>query len=98
MACRPWTTARTRRRWLRRAIVALLIGLLFTSLVARLYAILLAYGNSGDLWPPSVHERYAEELDARTAVYDGVGHRPSPELPARVCTDLIAFWTESNSH
>ncbi|WP_433194733.1 alpha/beta fold hydrolase [Nocardia sp. CA-107356] len=55
--------------------------------------ILIAYGNSGDLWPPSVHERYAEELNARTAVYDGVGHLPNEERPARVCADLVAFWT-----
>ncbi|WP_051181689.1 alpha/beta fold hydrolase [Nocardia vinacea] len=55
--------------------------------------ILIAYGNSGDLWPPSVHERYAEELGACTAVYDGVGHLPNEERPARVCADLITFWT-----
>ncbi|MEV4125569.1 alpha/beta hydrolase [Nocardia sp. NPDC049707] len=60
--------------------------------------ILLAYGNSGDLWPPSVHERYAEELDARTAVYEGVGHLPDAELPARVCADLVAFWTDVARH
>ncbi|MFX0581295.1 alpha/beta fold hydrolase [Nocardia nepalensis] len=59
--------------------------------------ILIAYGNSGDLWPPSVHERYAEELGARTAVYDGVGHLPNEERPFRVCTDLIAFWTAAES-
>lgn len=57
--------------------------------------ILIAYGNSGDVWPPSVHERYAEELDARTAVYDGVGHLPNAERPSRVCADLVAFWNDS---
>lgn len=57
--------------------------------------ILIAYGNSGDLWPPSVHERYAEEIGARTAVYDGVGHLPNEERPARVCADLVDFWTDS---
>ncbi|WP_433680472.1 alpha/beta fold hydrolase [Nocardia sp. CA-119907] len=57
--------------------------------------ILIAYGNSGDVWPPSVHERYAEELDARTAVYDGVGHLPNEERPSRVCADLVAFWNDS---
>ncbi|WP_433726854.1 alpha/beta fold hydrolase [Nocardia sp. CA-129566] len=56
--------------------------------------ILIAYGNSGDVWPPSVHERYAEELDARTAVYDGVGHLPNEERPSRVCADLVAFWND----
>ena len=60
--------------------------------------ILIAYGNSGDLWPPSVHERYAEELGARTAVYDGVGHLPNEERPARVCADLVAFWTGIDPH
>jgi putative spermidine/putrescine transport system permease protein len=44
-----WIAARTARRVLRRAIVALLIGLLFTNLVARLYAILVAYGTTGPL-------------------------------------------------
>ncbi|MEU0503328.1 alpha/beta hydrolase [Nocardia sp. NPDC005998] len=57
--------------------------------------ILIAYGNSGDVWPPSVHERYAEELDARTAVYEGVGHLPNEDRPARVCADLVAFWNDS---
>ncbi|MFI6773021.1 alpha/beta fold hydrolase [Nocardia sp. NPDC050412] len=60
--------------------------------------ILVAYGNSGDLWPPSVHERYAEELGARTAVYDGVGHLPNEERSARVCADLVAFWTDIDPH
>ncbi|WP_433713877.1 alpha/beta fold hydrolase [Nocardia sp. CA-084685] len=60
--------------------------------------ILIAYGNSGDLWPPSVHERYAEELGARTAVYDGVGHVPNEQRPAHVCADLVDFWTGIDPH
>ncbi|MGY4099867.1 alpha/beta fold hydrolase [Nocardia sp. R16R-3T] len=67
-----------------------------TALRAGGLPILLAYGNSGDLWPPSVHERYAEELGARTAVYNGVGHLPNEERPARVCADLVAFWTDTD--
>ncbi len=42
-----WIAARTARRLLRRGIVGLLIGLLFTNLVARLYAILVTYGTTG---------------------------------------------------
>jgi ABC-type spermidine/putrescine transport system permease subunit I len=42
-----WIAARTPRAALRRAILGLLIGLLFTNLVARLYAILVTYGTTG---------------------------------------------------
>lgn len=42
-----WIAARTKRAALRRAILGLLIGLLFSNLVARLYAILVAYGTTG---------------------------------------------------
>jgi ABC-type spermidine/putrescine transport system permease subunit I len=44
-----WVAARTRRRWLRTLIFGLLIGLLFMSLVARLYAIQMTYGSTGPL-------------------------------------------------
>lgn len=43
------TAARTRRRWLRVAIFGLLIGLLFMSLIARLYAIQMTWGSNGPL-------------------------------------------------
>jgi ABC-type spermidine/putrescine transport system permease subunit I len=42
-----WIAAPTPRAALRRAILGLLIGLLFTNLVARLYAILVTYGTTG---------------------------------------------------
>jgi putative spermidine/putrescine transport system permease protein len=44
-----WLAARTRRRSVRVAIFGLLIGLLFMSLVARLYAIQMTWGSTGPL-------------------------------------------------
>ncbi|MBF6328025.1 alpha/beta fold hydrolase [Nocardia transvalensis] len=54
--------------------------------------ILVGYGDSGDLWAPAVHDRFAAELGARTVVYPGVGHLPNEERPHKVCDDLLAFW------
>ncbi|MBF6183597.1 alpha/beta fold hydrolase [Nocardia otitidiscaviarum] len=54
--------------------------------------ILVAYGDTGDLWNPEVHERFAAALGAHRAVYPGVGHLPNEDRPAQVCTDLVAFW------
>ncbi len=56
--------------------------------------ILVGYGDSGDLWAPQVHERFAAELGARVAVYPGVGHLPNEERPQEVCADLVAFWND----
>jgi putative spermidine/putrescine transport system permease protein len=44
-----WQAARTRRRWQRLMIFGLLIGLLFMSLIARLYAIQMTWGSTGPL-------------------------------------------------
>jgi putative spermidine/putrescine transport system permease protein len=44
-----WLAARTRRRGLRVAMFGLLIGLLFMSLIARLYAIQMTFGSTGPL-------------------------------------------------
>ena len=44
-----WQAARTRRHALRVSIFGLLIGLLFMSLVARLYAIQMTWGSTGPL-------------------------------------------------
>jgi ABC-type spermidine/putrescine transport system permease subunit I len=44
-----WTAARTKRRAVRVSIFGLLIGLLFMSLVARLYAIQMTWGSNGPL-------------------------------------------------
>ena len=44
-----WLAARTRRKGLRVSIFGLLIGLLFMSLVARLYAIQMTWGSTGPL-------------------------------------------------
>src|SRR5262245_28674882 len=44
-----WTAARTKRRAVRVMIFGLLIGLLFMSLVARLYAIQMTWGATGPL-------------------------------------------------
>jgi putative spermidine/putrescine transport system permease protein len=62
-----WQAARTQRRALRVAIFGLLIGLLFMSLVARLYAIQMTWGSTGPLaffgtliGVPARSARYAE--------------------------------------
>ncbi|MEU8900531.1 alpha/beta hydrolase [Nocardia sp. NPDC048505] len=57
--------------------------------------LLVAYGDTGDLWAPDVHERFAEQLGARRAVYPGVGHLPNEDVPQRVCADLVDFWAAS---
>ena len=44
-----WQAARTRRQAVRVAIFGLLIGLLFMSLIARLYAIQMTWGSNGPL-------------------------------------------------
>ncbi len=44
-----WQAARTKRRAVRVSIFGLLIGLLFMSLVARLYAIQMTWGSTGPL-------------------------------------------------
>jgi putative spermidine/putrescine transport system permease protein len=44
-----WQAARTRQRWQRLMIFGLLIGLLFMSLIARLYAIQMTWGSNGPL-------------------------------------------------
>ncbi|WP_067824932.1 alpha/beta fold hydrolase [Nocardia inohanensis] len=56
--------------------------------------LLVAYGDTNDLWDPAVHERFAAQLGARTAVYHGVGHVPNEDVPEQVCADLISFWKE----
>ncbi|MEV0247020.1 alpha/beta hydrolase [Nocardia sp. NPDC050712] len=55
--------------------------------------LLVAYGDTNDLWPPRVHERFAEQLGARRVVYPGVGHLPNEDVPQQVCDDLVAFWS-----
>ncbi|MTE15834.1 alpha/beta fold hydrolase [Nocardia aurantiaca] len=56
--------------------------------------LLVAYGDTNDLWAPEVHEKFAKELNAKTAVYHGSGHVPNEDVPARVCADLVTFWKE----
>ncbi|MFE3099588.1 alpha/beta fold hydrolase [Nocardia tengchongensis] len=56
--------------------------------------LLVAYGDTNDLWAPEVHAEFAEQLHARTAVYPGSGHVPNEDVPDRVCADLVTFWKE----
>ncbi|MFF2549568.1 alpha/beta fold hydrolase [Nocardia sp. NPDC058058] len=56
--------------------------------------LLVAYGDTNDLWDPSVHEKFAARLQARTAVYRGSGHVPNEDVPAQVSADLVNFWEE----
>lgn len=99
-----------RREFLHRRIMATkkanLIGILRTmeipvddapALRAGDVPILVAYGDTGDLWAPRVHEDFAAALGARTAVYPGVGHLPNEERPDEVCADLVRFWTETRA-
>jgi|GEM_PF-4492637 len=59
--------------------------------------ILVGYGDTNDMWTPEVHEQFAAELGARTAVYKGVGHLPNEERPEQVRDDLVAFWRDVES-
>ncbi|WP_169336868.1 alpha/beta fold hydrolase [Nocardia niigatensis] len=56
--------------------------------------ILVAFGDTNDLWTPEVHERFAAQLSAKTAVYPGSGHVPNEDVPAQVSADLVTFWKE----
>lgn len=56
--------------------------------------LLVAYGDTNDLWAPEVHAEFAKQLHARTAVYPGSGHVPNEDVPDRVCADLVTFWKE----
>ncbi|WP_327140303.1 alpha/beta fold hydrolase [Nocardia sp. NBC_01327] len=56
--------------------------------------LLVAYGDTNDLWDPSVHEKFAQQLQARTAVYRGSGHVPNETVPDQVSADLVNFWEE----
>ncbi|WP_228001641.1 alpha/beta fold hydrolase [Nocardia australiensis] len=55
---------------------------------------LVAYGDTNDLWAPATHQKLAEELQARTAVYPGSGHVPNEEVPEKVSADLVNFWSQ----
>ncbi|WP_327153459.1 alpha/beta fold hydrolase [Nocardia sp. Root136] len=56
--------------------------------------LLIAYGDTNDLWDPEVHENFARRLRAETAVYPGIGHVPNEDVPAQVAADLVNFWKE----
>lgn len=56
--------------------------------------LLVAYGDTNDLWNPEVHEKFAEQLQAKTAVYPGIGHVPNEVVPEQVTADLVNFWKE----
>lgn len=56
--------------------------------------LLVAYGDTNDLWAPAVHEKFAAALGAKTAVYHGHGHVPNEDVPEQVTADLVDFWKE----
>ncbi|MVU81022.1 alpha/beta fold hydrolase [Nocardia sp. ET3-3] len=56
--------------------------------------LLVAYGDTNDLWAPSVHEEFAKQLNAKTAVFHGSGHVPNEDVPDQVCAELVTFWKE----
>ncbi|MGM9472924.1 alpha/beta fold hydrolase [Pseudarthrobacter sp. YS3] len=47
-----------------------------------------------DLWPLELHERFAESIGARIAVYRG-GHSPSETSPHEFARDLLALYAEA---
>ncbi|WP_169813094.1 alpha/beta fold hydrolase [Nocardia jejuensis] len=57
--------------------------------------LLVAYGDTNDLWNPEVHEKFAAQLQAGTAVYHGVGHVPNEDVPEQVSADLVKFWRQN---
>ncbi|MBL1074286.1 alpha/beta fold hydrolase [Nocardia sp. 2] len=56
--------------------------------------ILVAFGDTNDLWAPQVHRTFAAQLHAATAEYPGSGHLPNEEVPEQVSADLVTFWRE----
>ncbi|MFJ9368850.1 alpha/beta fold hydrolase [Nocardia sp. NPDC101769] len=56
--------------------------------------LLVAYGDTGDIWTPDVHEAFAKQIHAKTAVYHGSGHVPNEDVPEQVFADLVTFWKE----
>ncbi|AYF75922.1 alpha/beta fold hydrolase [Nocardia yunnanensis] len=54
--------------------------------------LLVAYGDTNDLWAPAVHEKFARALGAETVVFPGSGHVPNEDVPDKVCAALETFW------
>jgi pimeloyl-ACP methyl ester carboxylesterase len=54
---------------------------------------LVAVGEH-DLWPRSLHERFAAEIGARLAVYPA-GHSPCEQSPNQLARDLLALFAEA---
>ncbi|GAB0107119.1 alpha/beta hydrolase [Nocardia sp. JMUB6875] len=56
--------------------------------------LLVAYGDTNDLWAPEVHEAFAKQLNAQTVVFHGSGHVPNEDVPEQVSAALVNFWKE----
>ncbi|APA98024.1 alpha/beta fold hydrolase [Nocardia seriolae] len=56
--------------------------------------LLVAYGDTDDLWAPQVHENFAKQLNAGTVVFHGSGHVPNEDVPDQVSAALVNFWKE----
>ncbi|MEC3918958.1 alpha/beta fold hydrolase [Nocardia sp. CDC160] len=56
--------------------------------------LLVAYGDTNDLWAPEVHERFAKQLNAKTVVFPGSGHVPNEDVPEQLSAALVNFWKE----
>ncbi|RXZ50129.1 alpha/beta fold hydrolase [Agromyces binzhouensis] len=54
---------------------------------------LVAVGEH-DLWPRSLHERFAGEIGARLAVYRA-GHSPCEQSPNQLARDMLALFAEA---
>jgi pimeloyl-ACP methyl ester carboxylesterase len=57
-------------------------------------AILVAYGETEDAWPPAVQEEMAERLGAAHIVISRAGHSPAAEQPEVTAQVLSHFWAQ----
>jgi pimeloyl-ACP methyl ester carboxylesterase len=60
-------------------------------------AVLVAYGELDDAWPPAEQAEMAERLGARHVVFPGLGHSPAVEDEAAVAAALEDFWATQPS-
>jgi pimeloyl-ACP methyl ester carboxylesterase len=57
-------------------------------------AVLVAYGETEDAWPPPVQEEMAERLGAAHIVISRAGHSPAVDQPEVTAQVLTHFWAQ----
>jgi pimeloyl-ACP methyl ester carboxylesterase len=60
--------------------------------------VLVAYGESDDVWPLTVQDRMASRLGVQPQILYGVGHSPAAEDPAQTVELLMRFWGPINGN